>query len=112
MQVPVRAVSAFQAGHEGSIPFARSNQKPQVTALTTWQELCPDRLNDPCRATHVPHSGLVMRCLAVLLDERGCADPAGQVAERDCDGLVTVPSGVLVDERGPRTGCPAELSIP
>ena len=27
---PVRY--AFQAGHEGSIPFARSNQKPQVNA--------------------------------------------------------------------------------
>ena len=33
MQVTVRAVSAFHAGHEGSIPFARSNQKPQVSAL-------------------------------------------------------------------------------
>jgi antitoxin YefM len=30
MQVTARAVSAFQAGHEGSIPFARSNQKPQL----------------------------------------------------------------------------------
>jgi hypothetical protein len=26
MQVIARAVSAFQAGHEGSIPFARSNR--------------------------------------------------------------------------------------
>jgi len=26
-------VAAFQAGHEGSIPFARSNQKPQASAL-------------------------------------------------------------------------------
>src|SRR5215468_11085239 len=36
MQVTERAVSAFQAGHESSIPFARafarSNPKPQVSA--------------------------------------------------------------------------------
>ena len=40
MQVTVRAVSAFHAGHEGSIPFARSNQKPQVSALDLpgWQQ--------------------------------------------------------------------------
>ena len=30
MQVTALAVAAFQAGHEGSIPFARSNAKPQV----------------------------------------------------------------------------------
>jgi hypothetical protein len=30
MQVMAPAVSAFQAGHEGSIPFARSNPKPQL----------------------------------------------------------------------------------
>jgi hypothetical protein len=36
----------------------------------------------------------------------GCADLAGQVAERDRDGLVAVPRSVLVDERGPRAGVP------
>ena len=30
MQLLARSGSAFQAGHEGSIPFARSNQKHQV----------------------------------------------------------------------------------
>jgi hypothetical protein len=35
---------------------------------------------------------------------RGPADLAGQVAKRHRDGLVAVPCGVLVDERGPRAG--------
>jgi hypothetical protein len=30
------------------------------------------------------------------------ADLAGEVAERHSDGLVAIPCGVLVDERGPR----------
>jgi hypothetical protein len=29
-----RALPIFQAGHEGSIPFVRSNPKPQVSATT------------------------------------------------------------------------------
>ena len=35
---------------------------------------------------------------------RDPADLAGQVAERHRDGLVAVPGGVLVYERGPRAG--------
>ena len=49
---PVRY--AFQAGHEGSIPFARSNPKPQVNpgatqAPNNHQEAVPFR-----RARYVP----------------------------------------------------------
>jgi hypothetical protein len=35
---------------------------------------------------------------------RDPADLTGQVAKRHRDRLVTVPGGVLVDQRGPRTG--------
>jgi hypothetical protein len=35
---------------------------------------------------------------------RGPADLAGQVTKRHRDGLVAVPCGVLVDERGPCAG--------
>jgi hypothetical protein len=52
MQVTGLAVSAFQAGHEGSIPFARSNPKVQVTGVTTRYVLCSLRLNDRL----VPHT--------------------------------------------------------
>jgi hypothetical protein len=35
MQVIACAVVAFQADHEDSMPFARSNPKPQVRDLST-----------------------------------------------------------------------------
>jgi hypothetical protein len=44
----------FQAGHEGSIPFARSNPKPQVKAgfLARNLIICPSW--STFRATNVP----------------------------------------------------------
>src|SRR5262249_52027441 len=51
--------STFQAGHEGPIPFARSDQKPQVTAQVTRRDDHQDRPAGPRRATYVPHGGPV-----------------------------------------------------
>jgi hypothetical protein len=54
MQVIARAVSAFQAGHEGSIPFARSNQKPQVRAQLCCRRDPEDPALTASHAVHVP----------------------------------------------------------
>jgi len=52
--------STFHAGHEGPIPFARSNPKPQVTSQVTERRDHQGWLADP-RATYVPHGRPVRR---------------------------------------------------
>jgi hypothetical protein len=47
-------VAAFQAGHEGSIPFARSDQKPQVKAQLCGQSDSEDPVLTASHAMHVP----------------------------------------------------------
>ena len=46
--------STFQAGHEGSIPFARSNPNPQLRGSypgdrTKIKKLCPGRVPVACQ---------------------------------------------------------------
>src|SRR5262245_61143480 len=61
MQVTVRAVSAFQAGHEGSIPFARSNPKPQVTGAEQVVSVISHGSVGRRRATHGPQQARTTR---------------------------------------------------
>jgi hypothetical protein len=44
MQVTASVASAFQAGHEGSIPFARSDEKSLLSALQGRVDSGPDQL--------------------------------------------------------------------
>ena len=56
MQAMACAVSAFQAGHEGSIPFARSNQKPRSSDMSASQLVAIKAVYPFIRARRVPLS--------------------------------------------------------
>jgi hypothetical protein len=64
----------FQAGHEGSIPFARSNPKPQVRASISRSQSGFAPLPTADRATYVPHDEWIMPQLAISGASPDCAD--------------------------------------
>jgi len=85
---------AFQAGHEGSIPFARSNPKPQVRRPIVHR--CDGAAGH--RAAVGPHTGHTSCGSRVPgLVSRAGLSLAGKSAECLGDHLIAVPSGVLVD---------------
>jgi hypothetical protein len=51
---PVSIPPTFQAGHEGPIPFARSNQKPQLIGMIHTRSPEPGSLSRRLRDINVP----------------------------------------------------------
>ena len=78
MQFMAQVVAAFQAGHEGSIPFARtfarSNANSQVKALAGYTRSGSRPPAIPVRATYVPHAGAIIPQLAIFGVSLDCVD--------------------------------------
>jgi hypothetical protein len=92
MQVTALAVAAFQAGHEGSIPFARSNEKSQVSLLSSSRMVIIYGVG--CSpAGHKRATGRTSDALASLAGRPG-SHLVHQPAEGLRDGLITVPGGM------------------
>jgi hypothetical protein len=71
MQVIARTVSAFQAGHEGSIPFARSTEKYQVKVRSPNEAVVPSVGQHRFRAhadAFTPHASRVPWTWPALTD--------------------------------------------
>ena len=51
-----QSARVFQAGHEGSIPFARSNQKRQIKEATALSRRLPGPMLTSGRSIHLPVS--------------------------------------------------------
>jgi hypothetical protein len=111
MQVTALAVSAFQAGHEGSIPLARSNQKPRLRAVETVRRIPTHGRDTTPRWTC--HDRLMPEYLikAVSRDWLAVSEQPGwqvwfegDTEGHDTDSLVSQVAGQLADF----TQCPTE----